>query len=224
MLTLGKLFGRSPFKALQAHMEDVAKCVELVPSLFEAVFQKRFDDLEKISKDISKAEHKADLSKNDIRAHLPRSLFLPVRREDLLEILTLQDSIADVSEDIGILVTLKPLEQVPFNQDLFQQFLDKNLETFRRTMEIIHELPDLLEASFGGSEAEKVFNMVEEVTLLEHQVDVLQRKLLKQLFSEGDDIPHTLFTLWMRTLDRVGAISNLSENLALWVRRTLEIK
>ena len=68
------------------------------------------EKIEKLVADLSRMEHEADLTKNDIRNHFPKSLFLPIDRAHFLEILSVQDSIADKAEDIGILLTLRPLE------------------------------------------------------------------------------------------------------------------
>ena len=75
---------------------------------------------------ISEYEHSADITKNEIRNNLPRGLFLAINRTDLLEILSLQDSIADKAEDLGIIMTLKELEPIKeLNKDL-KKFLHKN--------------------------------------------------------------------------------------------------
>ena len=81
------LFGRSPFGALTSHMENVASCIEMLPTLFEAVGKQDAVEIEKIAKQISEYEHAADLTKNDIRNHLPKSVFLPIDRSSILEIL-----------------------------------------------------------------------------------------------------------------------------------------
>ena len=57
--------------------------------------------------EISKQEARADNTKNELRNHLPGGLFMPISKTALLEILSLQDDIADDCEDIGILLTLK---------------------------------------------------------------------------------------------------------------------
>ena len=46
---------------------------------------------QKIVDEICRLESEADEIKNDIRGHLPKSIFMPVDRRDLLEILILQD-------------------------------------------------------------------------------------------------------------------------------------
>lgn len=223
MLTILNLFGRSPFSPLMAHMEKVKECVELLPSLFEAVKEGRQDEVEKIADKIGDLEHKADLGKNDIRNHLPKSLFLAVDRSHLLEILSIQDSIADKTEDIAVLCTLKKLPyEISFASD-YEHFLKKNIEAFTRAHDIIKELHELLESSFGGVEAEKVNVMVEEVAFLEHEVDLLQTKLLRDLFQCEDKMSYSTFNIWQKIFELTASLSNLSEKLAYRVRMILEL-
>lgn len=225
MQTLARLFGRSPFAPLQTHMKKVARCVRELPSLFAALEKKETSLVESLSKKICKLEHDADLTKNDIRNHLPSGLFLPIARASLLEILALQDSIADKAEDIAVLLIFRPLEIPALFAREFQDFLKKNLETFDGVNRIAQEIGELLESSFGGAEADKVRKMVEEVAFKEHEVDVLQRALLKKLFGgECDDLPPPTFFLWMRIVQEIAALSDISEKLANRIRMTLEVK
>lgn len=224
MLTILKLFGHSPFAPLLSHMEKIAACVHKLPELFNAIESGDQNLVEKLAKEISKLEHKADLTKNDIRNHLPKSLFLPIDRSHLLEILTLQDSIADTAEDIAVIATFKPVTLPELFRDTFHQFLDKNIETFNQVQKIIEEMNGLLESSFGGSEAAKVRAMIDNVSLKEHEVDLIQRELLKKLYNAEEIMTYTTFHLWQRLIESLADISNLSEKLAWRVCRTLETK
>lgn len=224
LTTLLNLFGRSPFALLQSHMEKVSSCVHMIPELFEAMEKKDYAALEKVAEKISELEHNADLTKNDIRNHLPKSLFLPIDRTHLLTILSLQDNIADAAEDVAVLTTLKPIEILPSFKLEFQDFLTKNIEAFDSVQLIIKEMQELLESSFGGIEAEKVRTMVEHVAFKEHEVDLVQRTLLKRLFASENEMTYTTFILWQRIFGALSAISNLSENLANRVRMTLDLK
>ncbi|MBA3721283.1 MAG: TIGR00153 family protein [Parachlamydiaceae bacterium] len=224
MLTILKLFGRSPFAPLQSHMESVARCVHKIPALIDALEKQDYPLLERIAEEISELEHSADLIKNDIRNHLPKSLFLPIDRGNLLEILSLQDQIADKAEDIAVLTTLKPLEMLAEFKEDFNQFLIKNIETFEGVFLIIKELNELVESSFGGMEAAKVKVMVDDVGFKEHETDVIQYKLLKKLFNSEHLMTYTTFFQWQKLFESIASISNLSENLALRVRMTLELK
>ena len=224
MMTILNLFGRSPFAPLESHMEEVTACVLLLNELFDALQRKDYQKLEETAAKISKQEHQADLIKNDIRNHLPKGLFLPMDKESLLEILYLQDSIADSAEDAAVVVTLKKIEMPPSFVSDFFEFLAKTHETFQGARRIIKEMHDLLESSFGGIEAEKVRQMVHIVSAHEHEADLIQRKVLKKLLSLEPELTYTTFYLWQKILESLASISNLSENLAQRVRTTLELK
>ncbi|MDP1835508.1 MAG: TIGR00153 family protein [Chlamydiales bacterium] len=224
MLTIMNLFGRSPFAPLKSHMEKVSECVHFLLPLFEAILVHDYLEVERITHQISESEHLADATKNDIREHLPRSLFLPIDRSHLLEILRLQDEIADQAEDIAILTTLKKLELPSELTELFNIYLQKSVETYEGARAIIRELHELLESSFGGIEAEKVRGMVDEVAFKEHEVRVLLRQMLKALFALEDSISYSSFHLWVRIFEEVAALAHLSEKVALRVRLTLETR
>ncbi len=224
MLNIARLFGKSPFAPLQSHMKKVANCVERLSDIFTAFSKMDMEKIEKLSADLSRMEHEADLTKNDIRNHLPKSLFLPIDRAHFLEILSIQDSIADKAEDIGILLTLRPLEPFQnFHGELVALFR-KNEEVFIEAKRIIEEIDELLESSFGGIEAEKVKDMVEQTAQKEHEADKTGQVLMKKLFSQGDTLSVPVFYLWMRLIEEVRAISHLAERLANRIRMVLELK
>ncbi len=224
MRTIAKLFGRSPFGPLQSHMERVAECVAKVPELFAAVEAQQDDVLPGLAAEISRLEHAADQVKNDIRSNLPKRMFLSVDRGALLEMLATQDSIADRCENIGVLLTLRHLDMLDCFKPHFASFLEKNIEAFHAARRLIQELDELVESSFGGAEADKVKNMVEDVAFKEHEADVIQRELLRELFRNEAAMTYGQFFLWSQIFQEVADLSNLSERLAYRLRMTLEIK
>ncbi|MBN4074021.1 TIGR00153 family protein [bacterium AH-315-E10] len=225
MRTFSNLFARSPFEPLQQHIDKVSDCLEQTKELFR-LMQEGADPsaIEKIADGISTLEHIADLTKNDIRNNLPKSLFLPIDHGNLLQILTLQDNIADKCEDVAVLLTIKPLTFPVFFKEDFDNFLSKTYECAEHSFRIIKEIDELLTSSFGGYEAQKVNEMVEEVAFKEHETDILQRKLLKTLFSKDSDFSVGEFHLWRHLFEEIAAISNIAENLANRIRTTLELK
>jgi len=223
MLTIAKLFGRSPFAPLQTHMEKVSNCVLELEKLFTALKEKDYEKVKEIGKNISKKEHEADLTKNDIRNHLPKSLFLPIDRSAFLDILTLQDSFADKVEDIAVIITLKELKH--FEEiDGFEEFYKKNIESFVLAHDVIKEFDILIESSFGGMEAQRVKQMIEQLALKEHELDIIGYNLLKKLYSLTDKFSYSTFYLWNTILKEVGEISNISEKLGNKIRMILELK
>lgn len=224
MQTLARLFGRSPFAPLRTHMSKVSICVHEIIPLFEALAAGDYALVEKIAEKISKLEHDADVTKNDIRNHMPTGLFMPIARPSLLEILALQDNLADHAEDAAILLTYRPLVIEPSFEKEFKAFLVKNVEAFNAVALIIQEMEQLLETSFGGPEAEKVKKMVERVAFCEHEADLLQRVLVKLIFNKGEAMSPPVFYLWMKVVHEIACLSDESEKLANRVRMTLEVK
>ena len=224
MRSILNLFGRSPFISLQSHMDSVARCVNCLLPIFEALEQKDEKKVEEIAQEISRLEHDADLIKNDIRNHLPKNLILPIDQGNLLEMLAIQDRIADSVEDVAVLLTIKPLELLPIFKEEFKLLVRKNIETFQEVYLIIKELPELVESSFGGMEAQTVRAMVKKVGFYEHEADLIQRKLLKKIFQAEDQLNYMTFYQWQRLFSSVSSISNLAENLANRLRMTLNIE
>lgn len=223
MLNIVKLFSRSPFAPLQKHMDKVSDTVELLPPLFSALQSQGYARVDALADQISEEEHAADLIKNDIRNHLPKSLFLSIDRQSLLEMISLQDSIADHAEDIAVLVTLKRPKFPPFIKELFPPFIQKHLDVFVGTREVMRELDELMEASFGGPEAEKVHQLVRKVSLAEHEADLVQRPLLQALLQEDTGLHYTDLIVWQGILRAFSTLANISEKLANRMRMTLEI-
>ncbi len=224
MRTISKLFGQSPIVPLQAHMDKVTQCVEKVKQMFEALRQGDQAAVEKLAEETSALEYEADQIKHDIQSHLPKRLFMAIDRSRILDILAVQDNIADKAENIGVLMTLKAMTLPDWLAGDFNTFLNKNIEAFEGARGIINQLDELLETGFGGGEAERVLRMVEEVAHTEHEVDVIQRQMLKSLFANEEGLSTGDFFLWTKLFKQVGDLSNLAERLANRVRRTLELK
>ena len=221
---MARLFGRSPFVPLQLHLDKISDCVEAAVALLEKI---RTGDTSSVSEDaraISKLEHKADLVKNDIRNNLPRGLFMAIDRSQLLEILSLQDSIADKGEDIAVLMSIRPVKALDNLRDPLKEYIDGNLDAFHKVKEVMRELDVLIESGFGGAEANRVNDMIEEVAVAEHECDIMQRKLMKSVLDHEDELSVGDFFVWQRLLHEIAGISNYSEKLANRVRMLLTLK
>ena len=107
MINISSMFAKSPFKPLQDHMDKVIESIAPLKEFFEALQDQNYAKVEEIQQQISVAEEAADTIKNEVRNHLPRNIFMPINRRDLLEMLDMQDSIADVAQDIVILLNIR---------------------------------------------------------------------------------------------------------------------
>ena len=222
MRSIAKVFGRSPFVPLQMHMEKVAGCIDLVPAILDAYQQRDNDRVETLAGEISQLEHEADNIKHDIRNSMPRGIFMPVDRTNLLRILNIQDSIANRAENIAVLLTFKQARSFEGFEEAFSGFVTKCLEAFTLARNIIDQLDELLETGFGGIEAQSTMELVEMVALKEYATDLGQRELVRDLLAHEDTVSYGDFFLWTRIIRQVASVADQSEKLAAAVRMTLE--
>ncbi|MCB1071606.1 MAG: TIGR00153 family protein [Chlamydiales bacterium] len=224
LTTIARIFGKSPFNPLQSHMKKVSSCMKKLTEIFGNLKNTSPEELECLVKELSNLEHEADLTKNDIRNHLPRSLFLPIDRSQFLDILSIQDSISDKAEDIGHLLTLYPVSELGDLCDHLDQLFKKNMEAFWDARSIIKELHELLESSFGGIEAEKVKTIVEKTSKVEYEADKMKHELMKEFFKTAENVKTPVFYLYVRLVEEINRISHISEKLANRIRMILELK
>ena len=142
------LFGRSPFRRMQQHMAFVADCVAQMLPLFEALLEEDREKIAALKETVFDLERQADDVKNEIRLHLPRTMFLPVDRRDLLDLLHAQDSIADTAQDVVGLLVLRGMVVPPFMRERLMPFVRSNVDAVNKCQEVINELDELLVTGF----------------------------------------------------------------------------
>jgi hypothetical protein len=194
-------------------MAVVERCVENVPGLFEALAAGDRAQLEAHKARIDAIEAEADTVKNTLREHLPRGLFLPVDRRDLLEVLDMQDSIADVAQDIAGLLYERNMEVPPPIADALQPFVQKCMEVCHQAFRIINELDELLEVGFGGREADKVEGMVRTLNLMEDETDKLEQALTRTLFEHEDEMKPVSVMFWYHLIEWIGDLADYAEKV-----------
>lgn len=211
--TIFDLFAKSPFGPLQDHMRKVMDCVSLIPNLYRALEEEDENTFQDLVEKIKEAEHEADKIKNEIRGDLPKTVFTPVDRDDLLEVLSLQDSVSDYAEDVAVLLSMKALPFPATMRNEFWKFLEQVMVTVNHYAKINEELDELMEASFGGAEAGKVEEMINQLGREEHETDRLQYELVRKLLSLEDKIGTLNVIMWMKVLEATGNLANRAEKV-----------
>ena len=218
MRTIAGLFGKSPFGALQAHISKVNKCVRLLRPLFEAVIGGEEKRVAGFIDEISSKEHEADKIKNELRDRLPRSLFLPAARSDLLVLLEVQDAIADAAEDVAILLRIrKPAIPPSYGDDLLK-LVDYAQSSCDGLLAIFERLADLLEGSFRGKPAADVADVIRKVGETEHEADKQGLLLMTRVFNLEGELSTPDLIIWDKLICNLSRVSDLSEKAANRVR------
>ena len=132
---------------------------------------------------IAHLENEADKIKRELRVHLPNSLFLPVPRSDLLEVLTVQDKVANRARDIAGLILGRKLTLPEPIAERFITFLKRNIEAVEQANRVTSELDELLETGFTGSEVSLVEDMIHTIDKIESDSDEMQIKVRRDIYA-----------------------------------------
>lgn len=211
---LASLFGRSPIKPIQEHMSLVIEAVNKLPAFFAAVLADDWGSAGAIHKEVSRFENEADAKKKDIRLHLPKSLFLPVPRSDLLELLAMQDSIANGAKDISGIILGRKMKIPVQIQNQIQSFLGSSIATSEQALKAINELDELLETGFsGGYELDLVERMITELDQLEHKADREEVEIRAALFSIEKELAPVDVIFLYGIIDGIGELANRAQKV-----------
>ena len=210
---LAKLLKRSPFKGMQEHMRVVVSCSGQVLPLFEALCAGDEQGVVTAKERIFELEAEADAIKNSLRAHLPRSLFMPVDRRDLLDILQIQDSIADTAQDIAGLLMERPMDVPEPLREPVRTLVARCVETCEHSARIIEELDELLETGFRVREVERVEVMLDELGKIEGETDRLGLELTRTLFQHEEQMSPVSVMLWYRLIEWIGDLADHAEKV-----------
>ncbi len=211
--TISSLFGSSPVRPLQQHMESVQECIiELIP-FFEAVLKEDWAEAKQQQKKISRLERQADKLKRDLRLHLPKSLFMPVSRRDLLEVLRMQDNIANKAKDVAGLITGRKMVFPEKINSQMLSFVTRCIDAAKQAQTAINELDELVETGFSGSEVKLVQDMIKKLDEIESDTDRIQIKIRAELFKVEKDLPPIDVMFMYKVLDWVGDLGDLSQRV-----------
>jgi uncharacterized protein len=208
-----RLFGASPVRPLQQHMARVQACAaELVP-FFEAVIAGDWEQARTKQLQIASLEEEADALKKDLRQHLPKGLMLPVARGDLLELLTMQDRIANKAKDIAGLVLGRRMALPPSVAEAYESFLSRCIDACLQAQTSINELDELVETGFRGSEVELVESMIQKLDDIEDDTDRIQVDVRARLFRIERELPPVDVVFLYKVIDWTGDLADLAQRV-----------
>jgi uncharacterized protein len=208
------VFAKSPVRPLRKHMATVHDCCHSLIAFIDCCKRSDFEQARGLYNQISDSERKADHIKKDLRSHLPRSIFLPVPRSDVLDLLATQDVLANKTKDIaGIMIGRKMVIPEAI-ADVFTRYIAINVASSAKAKTTIDQLEELLESGFRGKETDLVESMVQEIDGLETQSDQLQVKLRADLFEIEDTLSPVNVIFLYKIIQWVGEIADAAQSVA----------
>lgn len=206
------LFAQSPIGPLQQHMAAVHKAVSLLRPFVDAAIAGNHPAMERYYSEISDCEHAADALKYDLRAHLPRSIFLPVPRGDILDLLRTQDKLANTAKDVAGTMLGRRMKISEDIAELLLPFVDRCIDTSAQTHETISHLEALQESGFHGKEVSHVETMIRHIDEIEHETDELQIPLRRALFAMEESANPIDIMFMYQIIDSIGQIADLAQS------------
>ena len=158
-------------------------------------------------------ENEADVLKAQIRAQLPKSLFMPVAREDLLGLVLVQDQIPNIARDISGLVIGRKMTIPADMHPTFLEFVDRNVDAAKKARKTIRELDELYETGFRGAEVDLVTTFIAQLDQIENDTDALEIKVRDQLFAKEAELPPVNVIFLYRVIELLGDIGDMAERI-----------
>ena len=207
------LFGNSPVSPLQAHMAKVQACIEALEPFMDAAVAGKWSKAEKAQQKISNLENEADDLKKTLRLNLPTGLFMPVSRRDVLEVLTMQDRIANKSKDIAGLMLGRKIEFPECMHKKLIEFVKRCVDASGQAQIAINELDELVATGFRGNEIKLVASMIKKLNKIESDTDKIQVKVRAMLFKQEKDLPPIDVMFMYKVIDWIGDLADIAQRV-----------
>ena len=157
------MLAESPFTGLREHMKVGDESVSRLSDFLIAVTEKDWTAAQEYRNAIVDLENQADDIKNNIRNNLPKSLFMSVSRQDLLDLVMTMDGIPNAAKDIsGIMIGRKM--EIP--SKITEQFIDCSkaaIKAANKDCEPVRKADEQQKNGYGSNVAAALSTIVEHL-------------------------------------------------------------
>ena len=206
------LFGQSPIRPIQEHIEIAHKCASQLLPFLQAAIQGDWSAAAEIHQKISELENDADDAKTHLRSNLPHSLMMPVDRSDLLVMVSRQDDIANYTKDIAGIMIGRKMSMPTQIVDSMTRFVATAVETSAQAVKTVNEMDELLELGFKGRILDVVTKLIQELNRLEHENDELQIEVRSELFKIETDLPPVDVMFLYKVIEWIGELADSAQS------------
>ena len=210
---ISSLFGKSPISPLQQHMKKVHSCIKEFGVFAKATNAENWEKAQAAQISIAQKEHKADKLKKKLRMNLPSTFMMPFSRRDLLDVLLIQDSIANITKDLaGLMMTRRMVFPKEFAED-FINLTGLCIKASAAALVAINELDELLETAFSSRERKIVDQMIKKINELEHDTDIAQSEIREKLFALESSLAPVDVMFYYRAIEWLGETADAAQKV-----------
>lgn len=211
--TLANIFGSSPVRPLEKHIDAACKCVKQLDALVVAAVAGDWAHAAEIQARIDQFEDKADDLKLEIRLNLRRSLLMPVAKEDLLRLLKVQDALANRSRDAARVLVGRRMRIPGSVAERFQTFVRLNVDAAKLARKSVRELDELFTVGFRGAEVDLVSGYIEQIEAIHAEADLCQSALCSELVAIEETLNPVDAVFMYQVVEKIWGIADAAEDI-----------
>ena len=205
------IFAKSQFVSLQKHMDIGKQEAVAIQNFLTSAGVSDWSKAKQYRQEIIDLEHAADDIKNQIRTHLPKSLFMSVSREDLLDLVYTMDGIPNTAKDISGIMIGRQMEIPNQIAEQFSAFVKAAIKAAKQASAAIEKVDEVRRGGFSSSDADLLQDLVAELELLEHENDDLEAALRNDFFEIEKDFPAVDVMFLYDIFNRIGSLADISQ-------------
>ena len=211
---ISDVISQSPLTLLERHAAACADCVDLLRRYFTEAQAYRWPQAEDVREEICRLEWLADELKENVRSNLPRGLWLSVSRADLLELVRLQDKMANYAKHVtGISLGRQLAFPTSISDGIFE-YVDVVAGAGREVVGLIGATRDLSRSAFGSRQAQTLLGLVRGIEATEKESDSIQARLRSELLVVENDLSPIDAIFLYQMLSDIGEIADAAEKVA----------
>lgn len=211
---ISDVISNSPLALLERHAGVCVDCVERLPLYFAEAQANRWGRANDVREEICRFEGLADELKQDVRSNLPRGLWMSVSRADLLELVRVQDKMANGVKEVSGISLGRQLAFPAAMTSEVADFIDVVVQVSRVIVKIIGATRELSRSAFGTRQTNVILDFVSQVEADERRSDEMQATLRARLREYEAELSAVDAIFLYQLLAAIGDIADNAEKVA----------
>jgi len=211
---ISDVISNSPLALLERHAGVCVDCVERLPLYFVEAPANRWGRASDVREEICRFEGLADELKQDVRSNLPRGLWMSVSRADLLELVRVQDKMANGVKEVSGISLGRQLGFPAAMTSEVADFIDVVVQVSRVVVKIIGATRELSRSAFGTRQTNVILDFVSQVEADERRSDEMQATLRARLREYEAELSAVDAIFLYQLLAAIGDIADNAEKVA----------
>jgi uncharacterized protein len=207
-----QLVGQSPLRLLQAHMTLVMTAVNQLPTFFDNALKNEWDKAKEHVDIIVKQEQHADEKKRAIRLSLHKHWFTTLPRRDMLDLVMIQDQIANQAKDIVGICYGRRLMIPGVLHTTITTYVQHTVDVCEKTHELVSNLCSLIEGGLTKKASKELENMIKNISTMEHETDEEQIAIRTGIQAEEANMNPVDVIFLYDLIQRIGSLADLAQS------------